>query len=118
MKKTKVLFVIWGIIVIVVIGLLTTLGFMLRNKNSDYEVIENKLLDGAKKYVDYKFLYPEGKEVLKVNSSDIINTEFLDELKVQDDTCTGYVNVYKDGVYKYKVYIKCKNYTTKGYTEK
>ena len=32
MKKTKVLFVIWGVLVLIIIGLLTTMGFILRNR--------------------------------------------------------------------------------------
>ncbi len=115
MKKTKVLFILWGVIVIIVIGLLTTLGFMLKSQNKDYVKLENKLLDSTKKYVDTHFLYPEGKDVLKVTSSELIKNEFLDELKFNNDTCTGYVNVYNDTVYKYDVFIKCSNYTTKGY---
>ncbi len=115
MKKTKVLFIIWGVIVIVVIGLLTTLGFMIKRQNKDYVALENKLLDSAKRYVDTNFLYPEGKNVLKVTSSELIKTKFLDELKVNNDTCTGYVNVHNETVYKYEAFIKCSNYTTKGY---
>ncbi len=115
MKKTNILFIIWGILVIIVIGLLTALGFMIKNQNKDYEKLEDKLLDSTKKYVDTNFLYPEGNDTLKVTSSELIEKNFLDELKVNNDKCTGYVKVYNDGVYQYKVYIKCSNYTTKGY---
>ena len=33
MRKTKILFIIWAILVIVIVGLLTTMGFILENKN-------------------------------------------------------------------------------------
>lgn len=115
MKKTRNLFIVWTIIVVIIIVLLTTLGLMLKNQNKDYEKLEKKLLDSAKKYVDNQFLYPEGNEKLKVTSSELIQNQFLDELKFNDDVCQGYVIVSKDGVYQYKGYIKCKNYTTRGY---
>ncbi len=115
MKKTKGLFIAWAIIVIIIVILLTVLGFLLKSKNGEYEKLETKITDSAKRYVDNKFLYPEDDEKLKVTSKELIEATFLDELKIKNDVCTGYVVVSKDGVYKYKAYIKCKNYTTKGY---
>lgn len=115
MKKTYILFVIWGVLVVIVVGLLTYLGFNLKSKFKDYEKLEEKLLDSAKKYVDTNFLYPEGKQTLKVTSTELIEKDFLDELRFKNDVCTGYVKVYNDNVYKYDVFIKCNNYTTKGY---
>lgn len=115
MKKTKILFIIWTIIVVILIGLLTTLGFMLKSQNKHYGEIEAKLLERAKKYVDEKFLYPEDNETFKVTSKELIDAKTLDHLKYKDDACVGYVLVSKDGIYHYHAYIKCKNYTTKGY---
>ena len=43
MRKSNFLFVVWGVIVIVLIGLLTTMGFMLKDKNEKYEVVEKRL---------------------------------------------------------------------------
>ena len=113
--KNRKLFIIWGILVVGIVGLLTTLGFMLKAQDANYVKLENKILDSAKKYIDAKFLYPEGSNVLKVTKEDMIENGFLDELKYGDDTCAGYVTVKLNGAYKYKAYIKCKNYTTKGY---
>lgn len=117
MKKSNILFVIWGVIVVILVGLLTVLGFMLKGKNEKYEKIEDRLIKATSSYVDYNFLYPEGNEKVKILSKDLIENEFLklEELKTDDDTCTGYVMLKKDVVYEYKAYIKCKNYTTKGY---
>jgi len=117
MKKNNMLLVIWGIIVVALVGLLTTLGFMLKGKDEKYEKIEKRLVKATSSYVDNKFLYPEGNEELKILTKDLIENEFLkvEELKVNNDTCTGYVMLKKDMVYEYKAYIKCKNYTTKGY---
>lgn len=116
--KNKKLFVVWGVLVVLIVGGLTTLGFLIEARDENYVQVEEKLLDSAKKYVDGKFLYPTDGEVLKVTKEEMIENGFLDELKYEDDTCTGYVTIKLDGVYKYKAYIKCSKYTTKGYESK
>jgi len=117
MKKNNMLFIIWGVIVIILVGLLTTLGFMLKGKNENYLKVEKRLKEATSSYVDHNFLYPEGDEKLKILSKDLIDNGFLkyEELKVDNDVCTGYVILRKDMVYEYESYIKCNNYTTKGY---
>lgn len=117
MKRSNVLFVIWGVMVIVLVGLLTVLGFMLKDKNGKYEEVEDRLKKATSSYVDNKFLYPEDNENLKILSKDLIENGFLksDELKVNNDICSGYVILTKNMVYEYKAYIKCNNYKTKGY---
>lgn len=117
MRKSNFLFVVWGVIVIVLIGLLTTMGFMLKDKNEKYEVVEKRLKEAASSYVDHNFLYPEGDEKIKISTKDLIDSDFLkqDELKVDKDVCTGYIILHKDMVYEYNAFIKCNNYTTKGY---
>lgn len=117
MKKNNILFVIWGVIVIALIGLLTTMGFMLKGKNEEYEKLEKRLKEATSSYVDHNFLYPEGNEKLKILSKDLVDNGFLknEELKVGKDVCTGYVVLKKDMVYEYDAFIKCNSYTTKGY---
>ena len=117
MKKNKMLFVIWGVIVVILVGLLGVMGFMLKGKNAKYEKVEKRLKAATSSYVDHNFLYPEGDEKLKILSKDLIDNEFLkaDEMKVGKDICTGDVILKKDMVYEYDVFIKCDNYTTKGY---
>lgn len=117
MKKNNFLFVIWGVIVIILIGLLTTMGFMLKSKNEKYEKVEKRLKEATSSYVDHNFLYPENDEKLKIFSKDLLDNGFLkyEELKVDKDVCTGYVVLKKDMVYEYEAYIKCNNYTSKGY---
>ena len=117
MKKSNALFVVWGVIVIVLIGLLTTMGFMLKDKNEKYEVVEKRLKEAASSYADHNFLYPEDGEKLKILTKDLVSSGFLkqDELKVDKDVCTGYIILHKDVFCEYDVFIKCNNYTTKGY---
>ena len=50
--KNRKLFIIWGILVVGIVGLLTTLGFMLKAQDANYVKLENKILDSAKKYID------------------------------------------------------------------
>ena len=117
MKKSNALFVVWGIIVIVLVGLLTTMGFMLKGKNEKYELVEKRLKEAASSYADHNFLYPEDGEKLKILTKDLVSSGLLkqDELKVDKDVCTGYIILHKDVFCEYDVFIKCNNYTTKGY---
>ena len=115
MKKTNKLFTAWGILVVLVVTGLTILGFMLKKNLNHYDDLEKKLLDSGIKYIDIKFLYPEGNDIVKITSKELIDNNYLDNLNYEDDTCVGYVTVKLKKVYQYKSYIKCKNYITKGY---
>ncbi len=115
MKKTKILFEVWAFIVVVLICLLTVLGFMLNNRSKDYKKLEDKLVENAEKYVDVNFLYPSEGQELKVTKKELKDAGLLDNLEYKKDVCEGYVIVTKDKVYNYKAYIKCDKYTTKGY---
>ena len=116
MDKIKKMYFVWGILVILIFGILTVFGFIYKNKTSVYKELENKLVEAEKKYVDAKFLYPQGNENLKVTSEILIKNEFMDELKINDEVCDGYATIKRKGtVFEYKGYVKCNNYTTKGY---
>ena len=115
MRKTKILFVIWAVIVVIVIGLLTTLGFMLRGVNKEYRSLEEKLQMSAEKYTSDNFMYPDQGGSLKITSEELIEKNYLDELKKDKDVCQGYVEVTTDKFVKYKAFIKCDKYTTEGY---
>ncbi len=120
MKNYK-LFIVWGVIVIIVIGLLTTLGFMLKKTQSEYDDVEKKLVNSASGYVEYKFLYStiDKNGSIKITSKELMENGFLTEedLVKNDDKCVGYVVVSKKNVYNYKSYIKCGEYTTSGYSK-
>lgn len=121
MKNSK-LFVVWGIIVVVIIGLLTTLGFMLKKAQNKYADVEKKLGSSASGYIEYKFLYStiDKNGSIKITSEELINNGFLteEELTKDNDKCEGYVVVTKKNVYEYKNYIKCGEYKTAGYEDK
>lgn len=116
MKKMKKVYIIWGVIVVLVFALLTAFGFMYKNKSTIYKDLENRLVDAEKKYVDAKFLYPNNGEPLKITAKEMMDAGFLESMKLESETCEGYAVIQKNGtVFEYKGYVKCKNYTTKGY---
>lgn len=116
MNKMKMLSIVWGMIVVGIFVLLTVFGFMYKNKSSVYKELEEKLVEAEKKYVDSSFLYPEEKKTQKITAEELISKGFMDELKVNDEICEGYAVVsHETTVFTYKGYVKCKNYTTKGY---
>lgn len=114
MKSNK-LFIVWGVIVMVLIGLLTYLGFFINKVDRDYKEVEDALKMAAEGYVDVKSLYPKEDQVFKV-TLDVLRSEgVLEKLEHEGDTCDGYVEVKLLEVYKFTPYIKCGKYTTKGY---
>ncbi len=114
-KKNKVLFVIWGILVVVVVTLLTILGFMLKNINKEYREVEDILKEKAEKYTSDNFMYPEEGKTIIVTKEELIEKGYLEKLEKDKDTCEGYVVVSTKKVVNYKAYIKCGKYTTDGY---
>jgi len=115
MKKMKIIYIIWAVIVVIIIGLLTVLGFMYQKKLEPYKELEFNLKEAAEKYVELEFLYPEAGDTLIIKAEDMINKEIMNELVYQKETCDGYVKLTYNGVYNYKSFIKCDNYVTKGY---
>ncbi len=116
MNNMKKVSIVWGIVVIIVFGLLTAFGFFYKNKSKVYKDLEEKLVQAEEKYVDAKFLYPDGNETLKTSADLLISEGYLENLKVNDEECKGYATVHKNGVaYEYKGFVSCQNYKTKGY---
>lgn len=115
MKKTKILFAIWAIIVVIIIALLTVLGFMLDSRYKKYQTLEEKLETSARKYAQDNVLLCEDAGEYIVLSSELMKAGYLDNLEIDDNACTGYVVIKNDGVYQYKAYISCRQYTTKNY---
>ena len=116
MDKIKKMYFVWGIIVIGIFAILTIFGFMYKNKTSVYKELEDKLVEAEKKYIEVKFLYPEGNEKLKVTTDELAAYNLINELKINDEICSGYATIQRKGtVFDYKGYVKCNNYTTKGY---
>ena len=117
MKKTKVLFAIWGILVIIIIVLLTSLGFILKSRLEDYQPIEEKLIQSAQEYARINVLFRDEVLEFVVHSNELIEQGYLKEedLALDDDVCSGYVVIHNEGDVTYNAYLQCGKYETKGF---
>ena len=116
MKNGNKYLILWGLLIAALISLLTTLGFAYKKKTDVYKKLEATLVEASKKYVDAKFLYPQDDRILKVTSDVLLSENQIETMSVDNQECTGYVNVFRDGtIFNYKAFIKCDRYTTKGY---
>lgn len=104
----------WIVVAVLMVGTLTYVGFKLTENNKIYKEAENNLKEAAEGYAGY---YPNIlKNNLIIKNEELIEKGFNKEIKVYTEKCDGYVLIKRQGViYKYKPYIKCKEYTTKGY---
>lgn len=115
MNKMRVIYIVWASLVLVLIVALTILGLVYQKRLEPYKDLETKLSEAAKKYVELKFIYPETGEVLTIKAEDMIKENIIKNLSYKEDSCTGYVKLTYNGVYKYDAFVKCNNYQTKGY---
>lgn len=107
--------IVWGLILLIIVVLLTIIGFVYKTKSSDYKELEVQLVEASKKYVDQYFLYPEDSSV-KIKLQEMQEENFIGELKKDNDVCDGYVIVSKKGLsFEYQGYVKCPKFETKGY---
>ena len=116
LKKMRIISYVWGSILILLVGGLTAIGFVYKNKIKKYEELENKLEEKIKTYVDEKFIYPEEGKNLKITYEELKDNNYIDNLNINDEECDGYGIVLNDkSTFKYQVYIKCNGYKTKNY---
>jgi len=115
-NQMKKMYYIWAIVVVLIITILTVVGFVFKNKSTAYQELEEKLVEASKKYVDKYFLYPQGTEEVKVTYQEMFDDNSIDELKKEDQTCDGYVIIKTESIsFSYKGYVSCPNYETGGY---
>ncbi len=118
MKKMKYMSIIWGMLIVGIFIVLTLFGFLYKNKTKEYRMLEDKLVEAEKKYADQKFLYPNEGESIKTSLKELMAEGLIDEFKVNDVLCDGYVILsHKDLVFDYKGYVHCGDYKTKGYED-
>ena len=115
MDKMRKMSILWGFIVIVLVAGLSFLGFTYKYKSKKYKDLENKLVEIAKKYTATDFNYPKGNNSVIVTYEELKEKKLINELKVNNNKCDGYVEITFDGVTKYKAFIDCKNYKTHNY---
>ena len=112
MSGMKKISIIWGCLLVLIVGGLTTLGIIWKNNNKPYKDAEEKIKLLAQSYKDATTI-PEGG---KVTLAELKEAKLIEELKVNEEVCDGYVKIEKTNtVYKYTGFIKCENYKTTGY---
>ena len=82
--------------------------------SKEYKTLEKKMTDVAKAYYGEKPGLLKNNETISIQDlSDYDNTLTN---KVNEEECNGYVKTTSNmGIFEYKAYIKCNEYTTKGY---
>lgn len=112
MKKITI---IWTITLVVIVAGLTVIGFKIKEENIN-EIMEESVVEQAKKYLGmYPGLFPTLGKTIKLDAEKMKSEGYDSEL---EDGCTGYALVENKNVgFTYKGYIKCEEYTTKGYSE-
>lgn len=114
-KKMKTISIMWGMIVITLFIIVVLFSVFYKSRIKKYEALVSEMVNVTKAYVEDNNLYPvEGSEI-KINLSELQEKELIDDLKVKNDTCQGFVIVKNDEGFKYNGYISCKMYVTKGY---
>ncbi len=112
MKKITI---VWTITLLIIVGGLTIIGLKIKNDNKS-NFMEDELVTQTEKYMGlYPNLYPTLGNKVKFTSEKLKEEGY--DAKLEDD-CVGYVEVENINTgFKYKAYIKCSDYTTKGYSE-
>lgn len=117
-RQMRRLSIIWGLMLFLIVGLLTTFGIIYNNKNKLYKDMEKSLVAASKKYVDQSFSYPEEGKELQITYATLKDSGFIKKIAVNKKECDGYVIVKKkSGAYNYKGYVKCPEYQTKNYAK-
>ena len=108
MKKNVILMIIFSILFV---GTMLFIGYSIKQKNKDYVSKENELKEIAALYVNLaKINVQEGKSA-DLQLDQIIKDGYMEEIKVHNDVCTGYITIKKKyNNYTYLPHIKCGKY--------
>jgi len=109
MKSFNRLFIVWFVVVTLVFIGLIVLGFVFKQRLSEYKDYEDKLVIATKKYVKDNNKYPTVNTPVKVSIDKLIQKGYIKE-KDAIDSCNGKVVVTKEKSFIYTPQIKCKNY--------
>ena len=115
MKELRRISIVWGLLLFIIFAALTFFALQWKAKTSPYLDLEKTMVSKTKSYYEMDHSYPQKGQSVIITFEDLKNANMMEELKVNDDTCEGYVKVENTGVIEYKAYIKCKSYTSKDY---
>lgn len=109
----KKIIIVWTIILIIIISGLTFFGLKIK-KNVINELMEKELVTQSKNYLEHNTnLYPSLNNYIKIQVGELIEKGYNPKL---EKGCTGYIIVKNEtSGYEYSSYLKCPDYTTKGY---
>jgi len=114
----KKVYIVWIIIMLMLVGTLTFIGWYKANTYGVYHELEKNLQSAAESYFGN---FPErlpNAGSRSITSEALINGNFLESLETEDDLCIGYVIVTRNTIfYNYRAYIRCGNYTTRGFDD-
>lgn len=112
MKKITI---VWTIVLVLIVGGLTFVGYQIKKNNVD-NIMEKSLVTQTEKYLGlYPSLYPTKGNTIKLTYEELKDNGYDANL---NEDCNGYVIIENASMgYKYKAYVKCSNYVTKGYEE-
>ena len=116
-KEFKIILGIWILVIVVVLIVIFSVKFNRSNKTK-HEKIENEVKIAALAYVKDKQLDATSNQKLRLNMELFIDDGYLYKESITDNTCSGYVLVYRDESkddYVIEPFISCKNYVTDGY---
>ena len=105
-----------AILSFILVGALTFIGLNLKNQNKAYTSFESDIKESALAYLKTKEIDLGVGDSMRVSIDELIENNYLESNKVEEDTCDGYIVVTRNNYdYTYKPYIKCSNYTTEDY---
>ena len=114
----KKMYLAWILIVGGLILSLALIGLNIKNTNRKYKALESDMKEQANAYIIRNKVDLSNGESIKFDDNILEKAGFLKTMQVENDKCTGYVDVKRiTSGYDFKAYIKCTNYTTEGYVD-
>lgn len=107
----KYMFVIWGLIVFIIFGVILTYGICYK-KEHPYIKVEHTIEEKAEEYLDnYDGIKPDENIDVTITTKELIKTGYLtnSDLKYKGKKCSGKVVVsFENNKYIYNTKINCK----------
>ena len=107
--RYNVVFTIWIIIVVIIFGLLCTLGFIYKNKVEKYKEYEETLVSLTQTYLKDENKFPDKNKDIDVTINTLIKKGYIDKNNIVSE-CSGSILVKHKKQMEYIPKIKCKYY--------